>query len=145
MAARRLILVMLVLLVVSSIAAALVPVERNEDEPSTSTTATESARPQGELVRVTVAADEHKAEPIRISFGDQLELRVTAKRAAQVEISRLGLVDDVEPGSPAHFDVLPADPGDYPISLLELGTEAPARTIGKIEVAPAEKRAQKPA
>ena len=145
MAARRLILVMLVLLVVSSIAAALVPVERNEDEPSTSTTATESARPQGELVRVTVAADERKAEPIRISLGDQLELRVTAKRAAQVEIPAPRACGRRRARIARPLRPLAADPGDYPISLLELGTEAPARTIGKIEVAPAEKRAQKPA
>lgn len=148
MAARRLIMVMLVLLVVSSVAAALVPVERDPDAESTTTeTSSEPSAPAGELVRETLPAGEREADPIRISLGDQLELRVTSKRPGQVEIPGLGVVDDVDPEAPARFDLLPLDPGDYPIRLRELGTaEAPStRPIGSIEVSPTGNRKGSPA
>ena len=139
MAARRLILVMLVLLVASSILAALVPVEPNRggDESSSSTTRTAAAepRPAGELVRRTIAADDPTPERIELELGDQLDLTVTsAKLADQVEIPAFGGLDEVDPDFPARFDLLPLEPGSFPVRLVEA-----ERVIARIQVAAAKR------
>src|SRR5687768_7679299 len=106
MAARRLIAVMLVLLFLSSLAAALAPVEPQRDE-ETSTTATETAPGAtltgGDRVRETLAADLKDPPRVKAAVGDQLQLRVTSKRAATLELVRLGPTEDVDPAAPALF------------------------------------------
>lgn len=133
MAARRLIFILLVLLMISSFAAALVPVERDSrEDDSSSTTSTETAQapapPAGELVVRRIEAGE-KARTVRIELGDQLRLAVAADALDEVEIRALGETEAVDPVSPALFDLLPADPGTYPIRLVEAD-----RVIGRIEV-----------
>ena len=60
--------------------------------------------------------------------GDQLELTVRTRVAAQVEIARLGLLEDAAPDAPAHFSLLPAEPGKLAVSL------AGGRTVAVIRV-----------
>jgi hypothetical protein len=131
MAARRLIAVMLVLLFLSSLAAALAPVERQNEDTSTSTTeaVTEPAANEGDLVRVTLDARKGKARPIRAGVGDQLQLRVISKRVATIELVDLGPIEDVGPLSPARFDVLLERRGRFPVRELES-----ERTLGMIVV-----------
>jgi hypothetical protein len=131
-AARRLIVFMLALLLISSIAAALVPVERSrESEPPTTPTAPAGDRPRGELVHQTIAADARKPAKIDIRIGDQLVLTVNSRRPDEVEIAGLGELRDVDRDAPARFDLLPFEPGTYPVRMLEVG-----RTVARIEVAP---------
>ena len=124
---------MLVLLAISTVAAALVPVEQaSREETSTTSTRTESPdRAEGKLVPGLIDAGSRKREAVRIRLGDQLELRVTSPRPDQVEIPRLGELEDVDPDAPAHFDLLPFEVGSYPVRLVEAD-----RTIGRVEVKP---------
>jgi len=136
-AARRLIVVMLVLLVVSSIAAALAPV-RDTGEETTSTATQAESRPPGRLVRRTIDARDRRPAGIAIDLGDQLELTVKARRGDQVEIAALGELEPVDPAAPAHFDLLPRQPGTYDVRLLDA-----RRVVGSIKVSPRQARKAK--
>ena len=93
MAARRLIAVMLVLLFLSSLAAALAPVDTGREETTSTTSTTDTtarASTEGKLVRATLDA-RGKGEPrVRVSVGDQLQLRVRTTRPGTVELVGLG-------------------------------------------------------
>ena len=136
MAARRLVVVMLVLLFVSSLAAALAPVRPGEERStstSTSTTPTSPPapagedEPQGRLIRAVVRVEPEspgdserpKLPAVRAGVGDQLQLRVEARRVATVEVVGLGATEGVAPLAPARFDLLLPAAGRYPIRLLE--------------------------
>jgi len=130
MAARRLIFVMLVLLLASSIAAALVPVERDSGSDTSSSPTTEADRPPtSTVIQRTLDASGKRPATVRLALGDALALTVTAPRPDQVEIADLGELEDVDPGAPARFDLLPREPGTYEVRLL--GRD---RTVGSIEV-----------
>lgn len=130
MAARRLIFVMIVLLLASSIAAALVPIPEGARDESTTTTAP-TATAAGELLERTLRADARKSPRIRAEVEDELALTVTGSRHDLVEITGLGQLEDLAPGSPARFDLLFAEPGTYTVRLVE--SDQP---IGRIEVTP---------
>ena len=105
---------MLVLLGLSSLAAALVPApeEPAETDSSTTSTSTTSDLPAGgELLRVSVDADARRVERVELPVGDQLALDVRSRRPGEIEIPRLGLLQDVAPGAPARFDILAREPG----------------------------------
>ena len=121
MAARRLVMVLLVLLVVSTLAAALVPPPPDGADESTTTAPSTTAAERGKLVRATVSADARRAERVRIGPRDELELRVTSKQFNEVEIPRLGEIDEVDRFAPAVFDLIPGEPGTYPVRLAEGG------------------------
>ena len=137
MAARRLIAVMLVLLFLSSLAAALAPVERSSDETSTSTTdaVTEPVAAEGDLVRATLDGTAKGPQRIKASVGDQLQLRVTARQPATIQLVGLGPTEDADPLAPALFDVLLEERGTYPVRELEsrqeLGTIVVSRRAPK--------------
>lgn len=139
MAARRLIIVLLVLLVASSVAAALVPIERSlvDDETTSSTTSAEPG-PKGELLREAIDAS-GEPETIRMRVGDQLELSVRFQRADEVSIARVGLLEPVDPDAAARFDLVPTEPGSYPVRLL--GAQS---TVATIEVEPARTTKDRP-
>jgi hypothetical protein len=134
MAARRLIAVMLVLLFLSSLAAALAPVEQQRDESSTTSTTEvppETALAGGELVHRKLAADPKDPPQVDAAVGDQLQLRVTSKRPATLELLGLGPTEDVDPAAPALFDVLLDRKGTFRIRALETG-----KVVGRILVSP---------
>jgi hypothetical protein len=129
-AARRLIILMLALLVASSVAAALVPVDPDRlRRSSTTSTTTAPAAPLGKLVRQTIDADRGEPARIAIALGDQLTLTVTGSRPDLVEIAGLGELEDLDPDSPARFDLRPFEARTYPVRLLD-----PGETIARIEV-----------
>jgi hypothetical protein len=130
-AARRLLIVMLVLLVTSTVAAALVPPppEREETTSSTTSPSTSPIPTDGVLLKATLETDTTRPQRIELPLGDQLALRVLSRRAGQVEIRGLGLVEDVMPLSPARFDILATRAGTFEVRLLE-----PRRHIGTIVV-----------
>lgn len=131
MAARRLIAVMLVLLFLSSLAAALAPVDERlrTEETTTEEPLPEPETEEGELLRHSLDADAERPRTIRASVGDQLQLRVTARRVGTIELAGLGADEDVGPDAPALFDVLLDRQGRFPVRERESG-----RRVGVIEV-----------
>jgi hypothetical protein len=129
MAARRLVTVMLVLLFVSTLAAALVPAPPEDEEETSPPVTTPTEEPTARTIVRTLDADDRRAEPIRLARGDRLVLAVRSPRPAQVAIGGLGQLEDVDPDSPARFDLLLDEPGLHPIRLV--GSQ---RTIGRIVV-----------
>jgi hypothetical protein len=139
MAARRLLILMLVLLAVSTLAAALVPPQGQREE---STSRTEAAgkgskragkgrSPPGRLVKRTIEVRRQRSETIELRRGDQLALTVRSGATDQIEVPAFGVIEDVAPGDPARFDLLPDRTGVFSVRLLEA-----RRTIGSIEVGP---------
>ena len=121
---------MLVLLFLSSLAAALAPVEPRDETTSTTTEPLAGAEPErGELLRETIDVPAKRPNTIRARTGDQLQLRVTARRPGTIELVGLGADEDVDPVAPALFDVLLDRPGRFPVR--ELGS---GRRVGLILV-----------
>jgi hypothetical protein len=129
MAARRLVIVMLVLLFVSTLAAALVPAPEGDEEETSTPIEPAAGRPSARTVVQTIDADARRPKPIRLSRGDRLVLTVRSPRPTQVEIGGLGQLEDADPESPARFDLLLDEPGEYGIRLVR-----PPETIGRIVV-----------
>jgi hypothetical protein len=144
MAARRLLMVMLVLLGLSTLAALLGPAQRARDRIATTETTEEplpaDTVPRGEQLAVTIEVGvmlTQKRVPIEV--GDQLSLVVRSRARDQVEIPRLGLVEAVGPLSPARFDILAREPGDYAIRLVIAN-----RTVGRISICNADGKGRCP-
>ena len=141
MAARRLIMILLVLLFISSLAAALIPIDRSDDSTdssTTSTTAAAEAPPAGRSLVKRIDVRQRKPETIRMKVGDQLELSVDGPVPDQVEIPRLDLVEPIDSGAPARFDLLADMPGTYPVRLVEAN-----KLIGRLVVTVPEPAKQK--
>jgi hypothetical protein len=139
MAARRLIMILLVLLFISSLAAALVPMDRSDDSSSSSSTTPVAKAPAaGRSVVKRIDARERKPETIRMRVGDQLELTVDGGVPDQVEIPKLDLVEPVDLGAPARFDLLADEAGTYQIRLVEA-----RKSVGKLLVSAAKPTAKK--
>lgn len=134
MAPRRLLAVMLGLLVLSSLAASLVPVS-NRDQLDTTSPTTGAIRPDpklpsdGRLLHESFRLGSGKRPVIEAQVGDQLALTVTAGRPATLELEGLGATADVDPDTPARFDVLLLDKGSFQISEIASG-----RSVGTIRV-----------
>jgi hypothetical protein len=138
MAARRLIMILLVLLFVSSLTAALVPIERSGDSTGDETTTTTAPPPAGELVHARIDTRDERSKTIRMQVGDELALIVSGHAPDQVEIARLDLLEPIDFGAPARFDVLADAPGTYPIRLVEA-----RRLLGRIVVSEPKPRERK--
>ena len=114
---------MLFLLVFSSIIVALIPIERNDPDPTTTssstTTPTTTAADEGRLITRSVAADAPKPATIRMRVGDELRLTVTSPVPNIVEIEEFGDFENVDPDFPATIDVFPFDAGRYPVRLID--------------------------
>jgi len=129
---------MLVLLGLSTLAAALVGNRPLNDEGTGSTIASETETepaptdtvPAGELSsRAIEVGGKNEVEVVPMKVGDQLELTVSSPRSAQVEIPALGLLEPVEPGAPARFDILGTEPATYGVRLVEGD-----RVVARIEI-----------
>ncbi len=129
MAARRLLIIMVVLLTISTLAAALVPPPEQRQESSTTST-TSTAKPAGDqarngrLVKAEVSAQDRAKSDRRISVepGDQLALEVTSDAPGEASVPDLGLLEFAGPGSPARFDLLFDEAGEYPVRFEGAGT-----------------------
>jgi len=126
---------MLILLGTSTLAAALVPTPPpGEDTSSSSTSPRTSPVPAGgELVEVKLDVDAKRPPTVRAALGDQVSIVVRSSEAAQIQIERLGLLNDVLPLSPARFNILANQPGRFEISQVE-----PKREVGVLYVSAAE-------
>jgi hypothetical protein len=80
-------------------------------EPSAPTaTPTPSSRPE-----LPISFDAGRDESRRMRAGQAATLEVTVTEPGSVEIPDLGLSSPAAPLTPARFEVLPAEPGDYEI------------------------------
>src|SRR4029450_13516758 len=122
MAARRLLIVMLVLLGISTLAAALAPTERRGSTDTTTTTeetTIEDTLPEGRLFEREIKVGGRTLAGVSLKRRRQRVSTVRANARYDASIPRLGLVDAVDPESPAMFDILPPEPGGYKIQLVE--------------------------
>jgi hypothetical protein len=139
MVARRLLIVMLVMLVIASLSSVFLaePGRRTgAGSPQTTTGEHPTGPPErraegkGRLVRVTLESSASRPQTIRLRTGDQLALRVDARRTAQVALVGLGQLEDVVPLGPARFNLYADREGRFPVRMLPV-----KRTIGVIVVA----------
>ena len=151
MAARRLIAVLIVVLVVSTVAAALVaPIQRETDTTSTTgpkaPPSTQEGPRNGRLIQKSVQATSRKGPAVRLRPGDQLELTVHVRRAAQVEIVGLGLLEDATPDAPAHFSLIAPATGRFEVRgagtgpIATISVERPPKAAGGLGEAGAGRR-----
>ena len=128
MAARRLLILLLVLFGFSTLAAALIPVPPPAERTTSSTGETQT-RSSTRIAERAIDADAQRASVIRLDEGDFLELKVRAERPTQIEIPRLGMVEDVGPYDPALLELAPPEAGTYAVRLATSG-----RMIATVEV-----------
>ena len=135
MAARRVLILIVAVLVVSTIGTAVLA-PRPDPPPEGATTSTTTSTPKqendrpGRLVEKAVQVPSRRPRTVRLRAGDQLELTVRTRTPVQVEIPRLGMIEDAAPDAPAHFSVLPGSPGRFEVRL------AQGRTVAVIRVGP---------
>ena len=125
MVTRRLLLLAAALLVLAALAAGLVP-----RDDGGSTAATPTSLPAGETVAREIPAAKGSDTRIPVNRGDLLELEVAGDLIDTVLIERMDRVDEIEPTTPARFNlVIDVQPGSYPIRLVDAD-----RRIGSIVV-----------
>jgi hypothetical protein len=126
---RRMLTFLALLLVVTALAAGLAPPPRPLP-PQAGVTAPGTA-PPGSSVIVARTLDASRTRPrtITVRSGDILSLTVRSDTADAVELQNLGALRAVAPDAPVTFDVLPDEPGEYPVVLVGAG-----RTVGTVRV-----------
>jgi len=82
----------------------------------------DASRPAARTVAVRADRPLRKVE---LASGRPVTLLVAVTAPGQIEIPRLGLVEDAERLTPARFDLLVSSPGRYPVSLRQ--ASAPKR------------------
>ena len=93
------------------------------------------ARPQTTSRRIVTSISADAGKPrakIHARVGDVLALQVRGDVVDSVEIPDAGKVEPIEPGSPAHFELLLDRRGELRIGLVDA-----ERQIGVVEVSPA--------
>ncbi len=128
MAGRRFLLLIALLLGLTAVAASLVPRDRSSSPNAGEPSAAQPAGATTESRTETLTASEDPQRLV-IERGELIALEVSADERDAVSIPGLGLMDAVDPDSPATFTILADVPGDYPVELLEAD-----RRIGTLEV-----------
>jgi hypothetical protein len=140
MLGRRLLVVFAVLLGLTALATSLAPRPTVRDGARVQREATPTATPAPERsetasrrIERTISADPgRKRASVRVRVGDVLALTVRGELLDSVEITDLGKLEPIEPGSPARFEMLLEKPGELRVGLVDA-----ERLIGLVEVAPA--------
>ena len=128
MPTRRLLALVAVLIGLTLVAAMLSPAPR---EPVPASTPEASPAAGGDAVEVTLDAGAGQRD-VEVGEGDVVRLLVSSDTLDSVELQGLDLIRTVAPETPAEFDLLADEPGDYPIVLT-----AENRTAGTLRVTPA--------
>src|SRR4051812_19487588 len=130
---RRAILLMGLILLVTAIVGALVPAPRDRSP-------VEAPRPQpdgaGAAPVRTISLrypPAQEAPRLRVDADSHLLLQVTTTEPGQATVGPLALVAPAEPHTPARFDVLAPQPGNYPVAF-QPAAGGPARTVGTLTV-----------
>jgi hypothetical protein len=125
--ARRLLLpvtlLFLALLILGSLNA---PDSARRDTSSTALPPPDPTPPRS--VEATLPGPEARAR-----VGDLVTLTVESKTVGGVEVPGFGESEPVAPGAPALFDLLPTEPGRYPVRAVETGTEIGALVVDDAE------------
>jgi len=140
MLGRRLLVVFAVLLGLTALATSLAPRPavrdgaRVQPDPTPGATpAPERSETASRRIERTISADPgRERSTVRVRVGDVLALTVRGNLLDSVEISDLGKLEPIEPGSPARFEMLLETPGELHVGLVDA-----ERLIGLVEVAPA--------
>jgi hypothetical protein len=120
----------LIILGTSTLAAMLVPAPpQTEDTTNTTSPRTSPVPPGGASVKAKLSTGSKRPERVRVSLGDQVSILVRSREPAQIEIPKLGLLEDVLPLSPARFDVLATREGRFDIRRVQ-----PRELVGVLEV-----------
>ena len=126
---RGLIAFVLVLVGVTLIASISAPVE-DDDSPA-------GERPRAVAPEAIEVAFRHPLEgapPLRsVRGGSHVIVRASADAAGNIEISGLGLIEAVAPGTPAVFDILTSRVGRYDVTLVPVAGDRVK--LGTLEVA----------
>ena len=92
---------------------------------------------RGEQVALRINASSNAPRRLRASVGDQLSITVTSPRFVEVAIPKFGLLESATEGSPARFDLLVDEPGEFLVrtvkpsrELARIVAEEPARPEG---------------
>ena len=137
MLGRRLLVVFAVLLGLTALATALAPRPAVRDgarvQPSstpTPTPAPDRSETMSRRVERTISANAgRKRARVRVRVGDVLMLTVDGDVYDGVEITALGKLEPIEPGSPARFEMLLETRGELRVSLVD-----DERVIGLVDV-----------
>jgi len=123
MLGRRFLLLVAVLMGLTALAASLAPREplvRDRDERAGSATATPTPAPVPakalEPVQKTIITAENPTR-VTVREGQQVELTVRGSEVDSVMV--LDEIEPIEEESPAVFEILADEPGEYPIVLLD--------------------------
>lgn len=129
MLARRLLILLAVLMGLTALAAGVAPRRTLPpgDEPSATPEAATAAPAQRAVVR-TLSADEPSGRKIVVRRGRLVHLTVEGDVVDSVQLGDLE-VQSLDPDSPAQFELLADDPGNYPITLLDA-----QRRLGVLQV-----------
>jgi hypothetical protein len=139
MLGRRLLVLMAVLLGFTALAAALAPrptvtPPRASASPSPSP-APSTSSPASHVVTRTVDANAGvRPAHVRARAGDTIRLAVRGDVLDAVELQGLDEIEPVEPGSPARFEFLADETGEFPILL-----QRADRRVGLLEIAKRER------
>ena len=115
-----------------SLGAALAPAPEEDDEGPATTRARPRATPGPTQIQLRQPAPETPPDR-RVRAGAHVILRVSARQSGSVEVPALGLIQPVEPDTPALFDLIAARPGRYDVNLLS--TDAESTRLGTLVVA----------
>jgi hypothetical protein len=122
---RRALLLFAIVLGTAALVASLSrPVEdrRERERPADSGPPTAAPTPSSPPER-PVSFEAAKDESRRLRAGEAATLEVTVTEPGDVQIPELGLSAPAAPLTPARFEVLPAEPGDYEIVFTAAGAE----------------------
>jgi hypothetical protein len=136
---RRLLVLFAVLLGLTALATSLAPRPTVRPDRAGPSVATRSPSPSptpsrqaSRRIERTISADAGRARArVRARTGDVLALTVRGDLLDGVEITGLGKLEPIEPGSPARFEMLLDTPGEFRVMLADA-----QRAVGLIEVAP---------
>jgi hypothetical protein len=134
MLGRRFLLLVAVLMGLTALAASVAPRdpavrEGEKRTPQAAAPAAPTPAPvtDSRTVVQTVSADDAQPKRIEVTVGDIIELEVDAPTVGSVEL--MGRIEALAPESPARFNLLADQPGDYPITLLEEEREIGVLTV----------------
>jgi hypothetical protein len=116
---RRALLLMAVVLLAAAAVQLLVPIPRTRDRPLAQPERNRPGTTRAAAPTRTVDLRYPAAKPVpapTVPRGAHVLVRVSARATGQVSLTGFGLVQAVEPGTPAVFDVLAMRPGHYDVA-----------------------------
>lgn len=132
---RRLLTVMLLLLVGLVIASAVAPPPERREQDAARTTTSTTPKPASTATQQAAAAPSGVDAvlpadgTVRARPGQAIELAVTSKQPATIEIPELGAMQPAAPGAPAQFVVAFDAAGRYDVRDLEADA-----SVGTVEI-----------